>query len=203
MSVGTVARQRRMARQGRLRAQVPPFTLRRERISQVSTDCDMHVRYPRLVPAREREIDREAWSRVVLELLESEADGNRTELARLIGVKYLTVARWIAGTHAVSEESVRAVARAFNLSAIDLLIKVGYWTSDELTANLDRAPVSDRTPTPKGDLVAAAIKAAKLPPSVKRELTSYVAEERSDFERQLLARIERMIALEQRARRTA
>lgn len=103
-------------------------------LTRVSRAADTRVIYPQQVPAREREIDRQEWSRVVLELLDSEAAGNRTELARRVGVDYQTVRRWIAGSHAVSEDSVRAVARTFRLSAIDLLIRVGYWSAQDVAA---------------------------------------------------------------------
>jgi DNA-binding transcriptional regulator YdaS (Cro superfamily) len=143
------------------------------------------------------EIDREEWARVILELLATEADGNRTELARLIGVDYQTIRRWIAGAHKVSEENVRTVARAFKLNTTDLLVRVGYYKADEMTAQTEPSQ-------PKaGDKVTALVKAAELRPSVKRELYQLIRERREQFEGQLTAEIERLIATELRARRSA
>jgi len=144
------------------------------------------------------EIDRAEWSRVILELLESEGGGNRTELARLIGVDYQTIRRWIAGINRVSDDNVRTVARAFRLNVTELLIRVGHYQADELTT----AQPAKSEPDP-GDEVADLVTKAKLRPSTKRELHALIAERREAFERQLMAEIKRLIEAETRGRRSA
>lgn len=156
----------------------------------------MRVPYPVGVAVRVSEIDREEWSRVILELLATEANGNRTELARLIGVDYQTIRRWIAGTHSVSEDNVRSVARAFKLSVTDLLVRVGHYQAGEL--------VQPVTPEPEpGDEVTELVKNTKLRPSVKREMYQLIAERRKGSEQRLMAEIKRLIEAETRARRSA
>src|SRR5215207_4380828 len=199
MSVGTVTRMRRRARQGHINAQATTLTLRRETGGPSLSAHDMRVIYPQPMgggPARA--IDREQWSRVIVELLETEAGGNRTRLAEMIGVKYLTIKRWIDGTHSVSEENVRALARAFKLSAIDLLIRVGYYRPDELAYEVGPPEV-----VPVADKPAAIIDAADVSPSVKRELREYVAKKRSEYEEAITKDVIRWIELERRARRSA
>jgi hypothetical protein len=112
----------------------------------------------------------------------------------MIGVTYLTIKRWIDARHDVSQDSVRAVARAFDLSAIDLLIRVGYYRSEELAA---------QTPAPSGgsDGVADLIDSAGITPSEKRELHKQVAAKRAEAEAALMADVERWIAMMRRPRR--
>jgi hypothetical protein len=145
----------------------------------------------------ERKIDRAAWAAEIERLLMEEAEGNKTALGAAIGVDRKTVNRWLDQDVDVSHESVRAVARAFKASPLDLLIKVGYDFGSESRPPIDPGAV------PESDTVGQLIKSAKVPPSVKRDLLGYVAERRADFERQLRAEIERLIAAEQRGRRTA
>jgi transcriptional regulator with XRE-family HTH domain len=152
--------------------------------------------YPQLVAAAAREIDRAEWSRVILELLDAEAGGNRTRLAEMVGVTYLTIKRWIDGSHSVSEDSVRAVARAFNMSAIDLLIRVGYYQVDELNAPGPAAASSS-------DEIGALIQASPITPSEKRELNKQVAVKRAEAEAALKADVERWIKMLGRPRRRA
>lgn len=169
-------------------------TLELRRVSDQPSDTCVIYAVP--VAGREREINREEWSRVVLELLEAEAGGNRTRLAELIGVDYQTIRRWIIGKNAVSEESVRQVARAFKLSAIDLLVRVGYYQPGELISAPEPVDAAD-------DDLLTEIDAAKVPPSVKRELRQYVEDQRVAFEKQLAENVRWRLAAEQRNRRTA
>lgn len=197
MSVGIMSRTRRKARQGRLHAPATSFTLRHELGARDTLVRDTRVPYPVGVAVRVREINREEWSRVILELLETEANGNRTALARLIGVDYQTIRRWISGTHKVSEENVRTVARAFKLNTTELLVRVGYYQAEEIAAPPEAAEPA------AGDRVMSMVKAAKLRPSVKRELYQLISERREQSERQLAAEIERLIAAELRVHRSA
>lgn len=197
MSVATLHRRGRRARHGLDRGQPSVFVVRREPPEQGPLDRDTRVPYPVGVAVRVSEIDREEWSRVILELLATEAGGNRTELARIIGVDYQTIRRWIAGAHKVSEENVRTVARAFKLNTTDLLVRVGYYQADEMPSG----PVAIE-PSP-GDEVSTLVKKAKLRPSVKRELYELIAERRKESEQRLKAEIERLIAVELRVQRSA
>jgi len=197
MSVSVLHRRGRRARHGLPGAGPNVFVIRRETSSPVPLEADTRVPYPVGVAVRVSEIDRAEWARVILELLETEANGNRTELARLIGVDYQTIRRWIAGTHKVSEENVRTVARAFKLNTTDLLVRVGYYQADEMPVQPDR-----REPEP-GDEVSDLVKKAKLRPSVKRELYELIAERRRASEQQIMAEIQRLIAAESRVQRTA
>lgn len=198
MSIGTLRRRGRRARHGLPVGDATVFAVRREAPPQVPHDVDTRVPYPVSVPVRVSEIDRAEWARVILELLESEAGGNRTELARLIGVDYQTIRRWIAGTNRVSDDSVRTVARAFRLNVTELLIRVGHFQADELTVAQPTTAVPD-----PGDEVGSLVKQAKLRPSTKRELYALIAERREGFEYQLMAEIRRLIEAEQRSQRSA
>ena len=131
MSVSVLHRRGRRARHGLPTGDKTVFVIRHEHPRQGPLDRDTRVPYPVGVAVRVSEIDRAEWSRVILELLGTEADGNRTELARLIGVDYQTIRRWIAGAHSVSEENVRTVARAFKLNTTNLLVRVGYYKADD------------------------------------------------------------------------
>jgi hypothetical protein len=199
MSVGTVARTRRRARQGRLRAEATTFVLRKDAETYVSHVGDMHVLYPHLVAGRK--IDRAAWADVVERLLTEEAEGNKTAFGAVIGVDRKTVNRWLDQGVDVSDENVRAVARAFHLSAVDLLIRVGYF----LPEDLQNRPAQDDVviQKPDGDVIAIQIKHAKVRPSVKRDLMQYVADKRAQFEAQLAADVERILIAEQRSSRSA
>jgi hypothetical protein len=115
----------------------------------------------------------------------------------MVGVTYLTIKRWIDGAHSVSEDSVRAVARAFNMSAIDLLIRVGYYRVDELNAP-DVA-----TARPNRDEIGDLIEASSITPSEKRELRKQVATKRAEAEAALKADVERWVKMLGRQRRRA
>lgn len=70
-------------------------------------------------------VNREVWATEVRSLIETRAAGNLTAFARLIGTDRGTVGRWKRGAIDVSTESVIKVARAFDLKAGDLLVRVG------------------------------------------------------------------------------
>lgn len=80
----------------------------------------------------ERRVDRDAWARVVDQLVLTHNRGNKSAFARQAGVDVRTVTRWLAGTVDVSEESVRGVARAFSLKPRELLVELGVYQRDEL-----------------------------------------------------------------------
>jgi hypothetical protein len=91
-----------------------------------------HARYA-LVVAGDGSINRDAWAKLVGELIQRETKGKKLPFARLIGVDPRTVDRWLHCEVVVKEESVRDVARAFSLQAIDLLVQVGYYKATDLS----------------------------------------------------------------------
>jgi hypothetical protein len=97
----------------------------------MSVGSGIHVGYSRDVS--ERRVDREAWADLVRKLVTGKARGNKSAFARTVGVTARTLDRWLAGEVNVSEASVRAVARAFDLDAMNLLVAVGYYEPDQVT----------------------------------------------------------------------
>ncbi|MCT2281794.1 hypothetical protein M3G91_29785 [Micromonospora chalcea] len=93
---------------------------------------DMRVRYA--ADVAEGSIDREAWAKVILQLIDEETEGNKSRFATLVGVTYKTVLRWTQRASDVSEDSVRQVARALHISPLALLVRVGYYTEADLQA---------------------------------------------------------------------
>lgn len=113
-----------------------------------------------------RRINRDEWARQVERLIVSETAGNKTKFAARVGVTYKTVNRWLNSEVDVSQENVRAVARALELPPGDLLVRVGYYTEGDFAAP---APVP---PPPGGgpDDVLDLIMTSDLPPSMKRRM---------------------------------
>lgn len=100
-----------------------------------------HARYS--VVVSEAGINRAEWATVVAELIARETRGKKLPFARRIGVDATTVSRWLKSEVAVKEESVRAVARAFDLQAIDLLVRVGYYEATDLAPPAIPDPYQD------------------------------------------------------------
>ena len=141
-------------------------------------------------------IDRAAWSAVMGELLAVEARGNVAELARRLKVDSSTVRRWLGGTVAVSADTVHHVAVKFGLPLGPLLVRVGYLQPADLRpgpAVPDLAAI--------GELAAALIAKAAVPPSVQADLAAYAARRRAWFEKQLAGDLERIVDAEERAHR--
>jgi hypothetical protein len=90
-------------------------------------------------------IDREEWAKVVQELLDIEAaplveggkpriHGAKTRFAVKAGMRTArTVDTWLAQQVDVKEASVEAVAEAYGLNPMDLLIRVGRYAADDLS----------------------------------------------------------------------
>ncbi|HEX6968737.1 MAG TPA: helix-turn-helix transcriptional regulator [Micromonosporaceae bacterium] len=112
----------------------------------------------------ERTVDREAWARLVAELIDTEAGGNTTQFAKLVGVTYKTVRRWILQETTVSEESIRGVADALHINPGELLVRVGLYQPDELT------PPAAPAPSAADDPALAEILEADVPPRVKQRM---------------------------------
>lgn len=81
-------------------------------------------------------VDRRAWAEVVQEILDAECHGNRSEFARRVVIdgrpmSPRTVYSWLRSEADVKESSVRAVAEAFKLNSVELLIRVGFLTREQ------------------------------------------------------------------------
>ncbi len=182
MSATAIRRRQRRAHLGRTSGE--PVVLSRH--SQRSMGCDMRVLYPGEVATPK--IDRSAWAAVVAALIDQESGGNQTHFGLAVGVDRKTVARWLAGTVDVSEEKVRAVARALGQPARDLLVRVGYYQADELPA--------EDVPTPaETDAAIELVRNSNLSLSAKRELISHLMAQREEYRRQQLAEAQRLIEL--------
>ena len=184
MSSTTLRQRQRKARFG---YEVAPRTYAIGR-SYLSVTPDIHVQYPDGMPGPVRAVDREAWAAEVARLIRDEADGNKSEFARMVGLKTVkTVDRWLAGTVAVSPASVAAVARALRLSSLDLYRTVGLLPEAE-----DLPPVAGRD---RQDAQARRIiEEANIPPHLKRELLDHLRQQRDEHERQRLVWIERLVS---------
>jgi len=160
---------------------------------QVTTWC-LDVAYHQPMPATPA-VDRAEWSAVVAELLAAETRGNVAELARRLKVDTTTVRRWLAGSVAVSADSVHHVAATFTLPLGPLLVRVGYLRDSDLR------PAPPMPDAAVGELAGALIAGAQVPPSVRRDLADYVARRRAWFDKQLASDVERIVAAEERAHR--
>lgn len=102
-----------------------------------------HARYPLLVAA-DGSINREAWAELIGHLRQERAKGKTATFARLIRVDPRTVDRWLRCEVNVKEESVRALARALEINAVDLLVQVGYYEPAELSPPTYPDPRKDK-----------------------------------------------------------
>jgi len=141
-------------------------------------------------------IDRKAWAELLAELVQRESGGNVTAFATAVGMDRRTVTRWRRAEVAVSEESVRAVARALGLNVADVLVRLGYYRQEDLPAE----PIAERL-VAEDDIAIRTIRESDVPMSLKRELIAAMLERRREHEAQRLAEVERMLALARRTRR--
>jgi hypothetical protein len=119
-----------------------------------------------------REVDREAWADVIAELMTSEARGKKEPLARLLGVNARTITHWLAKTTRVSEASIRQVAEKTGRSSIELLVRVGYYSPDEV-AIVDRG-----TPDPDDEAMRLIVE-TDFPPRLKMRMIQRLEELRA------------------------
>lgn len=77
-------------------------------------------------------IDREEWASLIAELVVAETRGNKSAFARLVGVDYKTLMRWLRKTQDVSEDSIRRVAGALGRNPMELLVRIGYYRAAEV-----------------------------------------------------------------------
>ncbi len=137
---------------------------------------DTNVRYAGDMSARR--INREAWAAEVQQLITEETAGNRSRFAVLVGMSYKTVGRWLDCSVDVSEDSVRQVARALGINALDLLIRVGYYQPSDIqpAAPPVAAEVAD-------DPALSAILETDLPPRYKARMIQRLTELRAEQRR--------------------
>lgn len=78
------------------------------------------------------EVNLGEWARVVQEVIDREAEvrsyGSKTRAASRIGVNVRTLDTWLLKKVRVKEDSVRAVAAAYDMNPIELLVRVGYYS---------------------------------------------------------------------------
>jgi len=93
-------------------------------------------RYDHLVATDE--VNREAWAEVVQELLVAETKaqnkkhGSKTRFASKSGVSVRTVDTWLRQEVDVKESNVRAVAEAYGVDLMELLIRVGFYAVEQM-----------------------------------------------------------------------
>ncbi|HZN76050.1 MAG TPA: hypothetical protein VFC00_30840 [Micromonosporaceae bacterium] len=100
-------------------------------------------------------VDRTEWAKVVQELLDLEAapmieggrprvHGAKTRFAQKAGLRTArTVDTWLRGDVDVKEASVKQVAEGYGLNAMQLLIRVGFYTTEELPPRLTDEQVDE------------------------------------------------------------
>lgn len=160
-----------MARSGRIRARANILTVR----TAATSRWDTHVLYAGGVPGAQ--INREEWAALIADLLHSETAGNKTKFAELVGVDRKTIARWLAREVAVSEESVRELARALRLQPAEILVRVGYYEAREIR---EMPPIPALTAS--DERAIRMIEESKLSPSAKRQLVELVHRRRAEHE---------------------
>lgn len=123
--------------------------------------ADTHVRYG--VGVGERTVDRDAWAQLVAQLINQEAAGNNSAFAKLVGVTYKTVRRWLTKETDVSEESIRQVARALHIRPAELLVRVGLYDAAEIAGGEQPAVDND-------DAAMRVILESNVPPRVQQRM---------------------------------
>jgi transcriptional regulator with XRE-family HTH domain len=122
----------------------------------------MRVRYAHDVA--KRSVDRAAWAAVVSDLIARETKGNKSRFAQVAGVSYKTIQRWLLQEVEVSEESVRQIADAMVIPALDLLLQAGYYQTGDLPSVPATAEAVD------DDRALQVILSADVPDRVKRRM---------------------------------
>jgi transcriptional regulator with XRE-family HTH domain len=89
---------------------------------------DTRVRYA--LPVAARNTDRAAWAAEVARLINEEANGNKSEFARLVGTTYKTVTRWLNSQVDVDVASIFQIAEKLHRNPVPMLVKVGYLSSE-------------------------------------------------------------------------
>ncbi len=159
-------------------------------------------------------VDRAEWASVVRELLEQEGapaskggkprtHGAKTRFAAKVGVAVRTADSWLRSEVDVKEASVKAVAEAYGINAISLLIRVGFYTREEIPTGLTNKQIDEEQ--------RAVLELDDLSDQQKAMILQALDEMRQDDERILheqrtrdrRRRQERVAELVERARRVA
>lgn len=134
---------------------------------------DTRVRYADPMP--ERRVDRVAWAGVIGQLIADEAGDNKSEFARIVGVTYKTVTRWLDPSKPgeVPLAAVIQVADAMHISPISLMLRVGYLHDADLPTppqlELAAAPAAPVAPDAHDEPMQAILN-AKFPPRIKMRM---------------------------------
>lgn len=123
-------------------------------------------------------VDRSAWAEVVRELLPI-TKGKKATLARLLGVDPKTIDLWLDCKVSVSEASVRQVADKTERNAMELLIRVGYYSLREMPFQ----PVPDEILDEEIAVVLESNLDDQTKAEIIRELERWRAEDRDIQER--------------------
>jgi hypothetical protein len=128
---GLKERQAKRARNRAWPQKIDPLEIRviRERTEVVQ---EVQCGYDQLVSGA---VDRNEWAKVVSELLDTIPRRNKTTFAARVGINPRTVTYWLDQQTDVKESSVRAVAEAFGINAMQLLIRVGVYSIEQMVAN--------------------------------------------------------------------
>lgn len=188
MSIATIRRRQRRARHGLGGRDVT--VLSRRTVAPIGRGAS--VPYAVGVATTTLPIDREAWATVIHAFIQEESGGNITAFAETVGVDRKTVTRWLARNVSVSPESVHAVAAVLGKDVTELMRAIGYHAA---------APAAEPPPTASGDAAIAAIRAADIPPSIKRDMVRNFTDRAKQDEDQRLAEALQQIAIVRRARR--
>jgi DNA-binding transcriptional regulator YdaS (Cro superfamily) len=154
---------------------------------------------------RQREINRQAWADEVQRLIRVHARGNQTQFAAMVGVTARTVHRWLNQQAAVSEESVRSVAEAVGVSAMELLVRIGYYTSQEAQA-VDASRLHADVPPPEipmeDEESIRLIMESDAPADVKDELVREIRRLQQQHEAERVSFAQRLLDVARRVTRT-
>lgn len=90
---------------------------------------DTHVLYDALVAGA---VDRAEWAKFIEELLDETPKRNKAALSRRIDFRERTIDRWLRSDVDVAEGSVRQVAERTGRKPMELLIRVGIYSRDEM-----------------------------------------------------------------------
>lgn len=134
------------------------------------------------------EVNRAAWAEVTRELLDAEAEarnkkhGSKTRFASKVGVSVRTVDTWLRQEVDVKESSVRAVAEAYELDLMELLIRVGFYAVEQMPYQPTDEEIDDEQ---------RRVLESDLPDDVKADLLQQLEEMRAADERLLIDQRER------------
>lgn len=128
------------------------------------------------------EVNREEWAKIVQELLAEFTRGKKATLARMLGMDPKTIDNWLTCAVKVSEESIRTAASRTGHSAMEWLIRVGYYEVGEMPYQ----PTSEEI-----DEEQRAVLESDLDDETKAEILQQLEEMRAADERLIIEQRER------------